>query len=188
MSTPLDQLLDDNLSVLRSTRELVERLDEVGYRQPAEPLGLSGIGPHVRHASDFYLRFLAGLRAPSGEVRRVDYDARDRDPRIETDPGHAAERLTRIMVDLRRLPEQVPDLADASLEVRSDGSPWTPSTVARELLSLLGHTVHHHALIAVLLRARGAEVPEGFGVAPSTLRHWAEQRQGADPAVSSCAR
>ena len=187
MSTTLDPFLDDNLSVLRSTRELVERLDEAGYRQPAEPLGLSGIGPQVRHASDFYLRFLTGLRAPSGEVRRVDYDARERDPRLETDPDHAAERLTRIMVHLRRLPEQVPDLADASLEVRSDGSPWTPSTVARELLSLLGHTVHR-ALIALLLRARGTEAPEGFGVAPSTLRHWAEQRQGPDPAVSSCAR
>ena len=55
----------------------------------------------------------AGPQSPAGGVGRVDYDARDRDPRIETDPGHAAERLTRIMVDLRRLPEQVPDLADA---------------------------------------------------------------------------
>jgi hypothetical protein len=46
--------------------------------------------------------------------------------------------------------------------------------MARELGMLLSHTVHHYALIAMLLRARGIEPPADFGVAPSTRAHWLE--------------
>jgi hypothetical protein len=46
------------------------------------------------------------------------------------------------------------------------------STVARELQFLLSHTVHHYALIALILRLQGFEPGEEFGVAPSTLAHW----------------
>ena len=47
----------------------------------------------------------------------------------------------------------------------------------RELQFLVSHTIHHYALIGVLLAAEGFDVslefPE-FGVAPSTLTHWKE--------------
>jgi hypothetical protein len=41
---------------------------------------------------------------------------------------------------------------------------------------LLSHTIHHYALIASLLERRGVRVRDelsGFGVAASTLEHWA---------------
>jgi hypothetical protein len=72
-------------------------------------------------------------------------------------------------------------LADAttSLLVRAEdigdpasASAWSPSSVGRELQALLGHTVHHYAIIALLLRVEGIEPGEEFGVAPSTLAHW----------------
>jgi uncharacterized damage-inducible protein DinB len=44
------------------------------------------------------------------------------------------------------------------------------STLARELLFVISHTIHHQALIAVLLSAAGRTVPEAFGLAPSTPR------------------
>jgi hypothetical protein len=49
---------------------------------------------------------------------------------------------------------------------------WTRSSIARELQSLLSHTVHHYALIAIALRLQGIEPSAEFGVAPSTLEHW----------------
>ena len=71
-----------------------------------------------------------------------------------------------------------PERTGAIVEVRSEadtlppGEPeWCPSSVRRELQFLLSHTVHHHALVKELLRARGRAIGADFGVAPSTLEH-----------------
>ncbi|MFW6292999.1 MAG: hypothetical protein ACOC7V_11860 [Spirochaetota bacterium] len=40
------------------------------------------------------------------------------------------------------------------------------STVERELAMLASHTVHHYAIIALILRIQDVPVPEEFGVAP----------------------
>ena len=48
---------------------------------------------------------------------------------------------------------------------------WSQSTVHRELQFILSHTIHHYALISVICQLWGYAVPEGFGVAPSTLKH-----------------
>ncbi len=53
----------------------------------------------------------------------------------------------------------------------ADESSWATSSVERELQFLRSHTVHHFALIAVILRLSGLEPGEEFGVAPSTLRY-----------------
>jgi hypothetical protein len=39
---------------------------------------------------------------------------------------------------------------------------------------LLGHTVHHNAIIAMIVDRHGLKLPQGFGVAPSTQRHQAK--------------
>jgi hypothetical protein len=54
------------------------------------------------------------------------------------------------------------------------GSPaadLAPSTLVRELLFLVSHTVHHFAVIRLLLAAEGIDPGEEFGTAPSTLAH-----------------
>lgn len=190
MHASVQQLIEDNVTVLRQGRELIDTLSAATYTEGQAPLGLSGVGPHVRHVSDFYLRFLGAFDGSpaAGTPRRIDYDARDRNPLTETDRGHAQDVLARIIVGLRRLAERADELDGLPLEVRSDDSPWVSSNLSRELLSLLGHTVHHHALMAVVVRAGGGATPRDIGVAPSTLRHWAEQRPAADPPVGACAR
>ena len=66
-----------------------------------------------------------------------------------------------------------------TLRVRGEGAPpevpegqWPESTLERELYVLVSHTIHHYALVAVLLRTLGVDPGPEFGVAPSTLRHW----------------
>jgi hypothetical protein len=46
--------------------------------------GQSSVGAHLRHNLDFVNALLNGIAA-----RRVDYNARPRDPRLETDRRHA---------------------------------------------------------------------------------------------------
>ena len=44
------------------------------------------------------------------------------------------------------------------------------STLGRELAYVNSHTIHHHALIAVLLALADVPVPDRLGLAPSTPR------------------
>ena len=44
------------------------------------------------------------------------------------------------------------------------------STLARELAFVVSHTIHHQAIIGVLLAIDGFAVPEQFGHSPSTPR------------------
>lgn len=171
--TPLQTLTEDNVRLLEQGLALLEELDVSLYDKAQPSVYLSSAGSHFRHLLEFYDRFLEGLK-----VGKVDYDLRQRESAIETDPVAAQERLVAVIEDLRRL-----DREPAGLLVKSDSDggaaaepPWTRSTASRELQALLSHTLHHYALIAIGLRLNGVDPGEEFGVAPSTLRYWKEQR------------
>jgi len=148
--------------VLREGAALLSALDDALYR--------TTVGPQLRHCLDFYGSFLRGLAA-----RRVDYDTRERDPLVESSRRIAGRRYAEVIAALERITGEE---ALAALEVRSEGDTvppgepeWCRSSVRRELQFLLSHTVHHHALVKELLRARGRAIGADFGVAPSTLGH-----------------
>ena len=66
---------------------------------------------------------------------------------------------------------------DAMLSVAMEGSPADSellSSIGRELEAVRSHTVHHFALISVLLRYYGLPVPSDFGVSQATLLYRAE--------------
>jgi len=164
----LPPVLAANLYCLDQAIDLLGRLPPSAFSS-GETRHAKTVGPHLRHVLDHYSSFLAGL-----PEFRLDYDARERDPRLESELGYATARLREIvgaltLVDL--------ELLEMPVEIRLEaGGPeeeqWSRSTVRRELQFLLSHTVHHFALIAVLLERHGVEVPDDFGVAPSTLKHW----------------
>ncbi len=142
------------------------------------PLAPGGtVGAHLRHVADFVRALLRDL-----EGGAIDYDRRERDERVACEPGRAARLLRELGAELATLARRDPARA---LRVRSEacvvGPAWQHSTLARELGGLLSHTVHHYALIAVLLRARGIEPPAELGVAPSTLAHWREEHAACAP-------
>jgi hypothetical protein len=144
--------------------ELIKRLDDLTYIRSAT--GTGHVGGHFRHNLDIVNNFLIGIAE-----RRIDYNRRERDIRIETDREYAVEKL-----DLAK--RRIGNLNDGILErlvsVRSEVNPttWLPSSVTRELEFVHSHTVHHHALIAEKLAGFGIAVNENFGVAPSTLKYW----------------
>lgn len=158
----LKALVDDNIALLEQSHGLIAALAPTVYA--TVPAGRrSGAGPHVRHILDHYAALLDGV---AGGV--VDYEARERDERLERDPQRALAAIEQTIRGLRALAERD---GGRVLAVSSDGHQG-PSTLARELLFLLSHTVHHQALVSLLLQNAGVEVDECFGVAPSTLRHW----------------
>jgi hypothetical protein len=58
-------------------------------------------------------------------------------------------------------------------EEHGQGDYLVSSTVGRELIYNIEHTIHHLAIVKIALKAilPSLELPEHFGVAPSTIRH-----------------
>ncbi len=158
------KLIHDNITVLARGILLLEELDDDLYSRPEPRVSSDGVGCHVRHCLDFYASLLDGLAAG-----QVDYDSRERDTRVETDRAAALERMHATADRVRAIPDPAGDVV---LLVRQDSGGWAESSIDRELQVTLSHTVHHFALIGMLLRLNGHEVDRAFGVAPSTLRHW----------------
>ncbi|MEZ6013601.1 MAG: DinB family protein [Planctomycetota bacterium] len=168
MSSTIQVLLRENVEVLRQGLVLLDKLDDDQFRTGLPALGLAGPGPHFRHVIDFYRRLLEGLEADAASPC-VDYDRRERDPRIETERRACYAAI----VDLQARLETI-ERVDRAIEVRCDQLPGTPSTLGRELQALVSHTVHHYALIAIAARGLGVDPGREFGVAPSTLAYWRE--------------
>ena len=62
------------------------------YSRPLLSLNNSTIGQHVRHTLEFFICMMEGI-----EKGVVNYDSRQRDPRIETDPQVALTKIDEIM-------------------------------------------------------------------------------------------
>jgi hypothetical protein len=153
---------------LRQGIAILESLTERDYTATARP-GWAPVGSQFRHLLDHYLAFLDGWAAG-----RVDYDARGRNRETETDPAKALRVAQWIVGELERIHFEDGDRA-VLVQIDSggnDGVPdWRPSTVGRELQFLVSHTVHHYALIKLLLEDRGVLTDEELGTAPSTAAY-----------------
>ncbi len=163
-----------SLSILKQGEALLRRLHDDEYARCLPSVFGSSIGAHIRHNLDHYACFLAGL--PGG---RIDYTARPRNTRIETKRTDALAEFARVARAFETL-----DMTGGVLRVRSESNPDsapTSSSMARELEFLMSHTVHHYAIVAILCRLQGIAMDDGFGVAPSTLRHRAECEPSCAP-------
>jgi len=169
---PEVSILTANLALLEQGSELIERLPEPLYGggggEVAKP-----VGPHFRHVLEHYSCFLDGLGA-----RRIDYDARAREAALESRRDAAVARIRELIGGLTALAgADLETPAEVRLEcgVGGESDQWSRSTLRRELHFLLSHTVHHYALIGLLLERHGHAPGPEFGVAPSTLAHWRRQ-------------
>lgn len=170
-----------NIHFLGQGLDLVQRIGDL-YAKPG-PHGQASTGAHMRHVLDCYRCFLRGLepvQVPTAAAP-VNYDDRERDPKVETDGAYASNVIRQLIAALERLK---PSDLDRSLRVQVDAAAWnqddaiwSSSSVGRELQFLLSHTVHHYAIMSLILRAEGFDPGAEFGVAPSTL----EYRRTATP-------
>lgn len=156
--------LEGNRLLLRQGIGLLERLSDELYARSRG--GWAPVGAQYRHILEHYRSFFAGLA-----TGRVDYDARARDENIERSRGVALEATRECLAALEALDGK----PDRQILVQMDTAApdaypdWRPSSLGRELQFLSSHTVHHYALIKLLLEDCGLDLGPEFGVAPSTL-------------------
>jgi uncharacterized damage-inducible protein DinB len=154
-------LQERNRAILAQLTELLDRLPADAYTAPLVVLHGQSVGRHVRHVAEFYECLL------NGGVQAVNYDARPRNPALETDPQAARRALQRVADELRTEPTDRPLLLEDADGVQQ------PTSLFRELTYLVEHSVHHMAIVKIALNVAFPAIPvaEDFGVAPSTLRH-----------------
>ncbi|GAB2661323.1 hypothetical protein GCM10027036_13830 [Flavihumibacter cheonanensis] len=145
--------------------DVMDQLTDAQYTQPCVNLSGATIGQHTRHIIEMYQCLLVGLQDSV-----VNYEARQRDIRIESDKEFAAQLLATI--------EKAVDQPNRSLSLCAGFDTDTREQVQldtnfyREIAYNLEHTIHHMALIKVgLLEISGIAIPEGFGVASSTIKY-----------------
>ncbi|NNE99809.1 MAG: hypothetical protein HKN25_12380 [Pyrinomonadaceae bacterium] len=148
--------------------ELISALDDKAFSEPVK--GAGSIGAHFRHNMDFACSFLNGL-----ETGTINYSDRERDLRVESNRDYAREQIRFLIKRFEGLSEDKYNervLVVSEIEERISHE----STISRELEFLHSHTVHHYAVIAEKLKIWNFAVDFSFGVAPSTLKYWSEEK------------
>jgi hypothetical protein len=153
------------LSLLHQMRMTIERIDDATYAAPAPGRSSGGIGGHVRHCLDHVSALLSATRTGICE-----YDRRKRGTEVEASRSAACIRIVDlsaalVCLDAPALDETV--LVESQLE---PGGPMilTRSSICRELAFVISHTIHHNAIVAQMLQARGVAMESRYGVAPAT--------------------
>ena len=161
-------------SLLEIKSQLSELPKQLYTLQPELTAG--SIGVHVRHILEHYQMLFAGL---SQGV--ICYDDRIRSEQIEQSLSTALSTLTGITSHLQTLISE----GDKTLTLKavvsghSAEEVCTETTLVRELMFIHSHTVHHQAIISILLKAESIEVSDDFGVAPATLQFRKQASSGS---------
>lgn len=162
-SGDLGHLIADHQHQLAQLAGLVGTMDAIRYMHREPPN--DSIGAHVRHLLEHY----ECLLNPDNGV--VDYDQRPRNQVLESCRNTALKSIQGIR-------QALPQIASGPVHIRylpaaasEDALVVMASSIERELLFLISHTIHHMALIALFARRAGLSVPADFGVTPSTSRY-----------------
>jgi hypothetical protein len=161
------------IAILGQGEDLLRALPAENYTRRVPLAFNASIGGHYRHCLDHFTSLLGALDADE-----VDYDHRERDVRIESQPNFALTLTRQMRAQLERLPLSALDStvrARCEVSYAHGDSPVTGSTFGRELVYAIAHAIHHYALISVMARLMEATLPEHFGVAPSTVVHNAKR-------------
>lgn len=163
--TSAKSLIRDSIIVLEDGLRLVSELSDFQF-QSEYPFSSSGIGPHCRHIYDHYTCFLQGIKSHT-----VSYESRDRDVSLERHVSVVTSKFRELIDDLAQLSERDSNSVYSLEIVHDDSSYCISTTIGRELQFLLSHTLHHFAMIRMMVVSLGVPVSKEFGMAPSTKRY-----------------
>ncbi|HYG01252.1 MAG TPA: hypothetical protein VD927_02350 [Chryseosolibacter sp.] len=156
------------LQILGQLSAIINGITQQDFTRPSNVLGGSTIGQHVRHTLEFFICFREGYNSGI-----VNYDKRAHDKRIESDKATAAAVLSQIEAFVGGLDQDKMLMLEAGYQTGDDSVVTINTNAMREIVYNIEHAVHHMAIIKIGLRdvAPYVEVPQGFGVATSTIRY-----------------
>lgn len=161
-------LIEATINKLAQVQFYLDALDDQAYQAHLEVLSYASIGAHTRHIIEFYQCLLDQC---SGG--KIDYDQRNRSNAIEEGTDTALAAIETIIDQVRAIDTDQRVKLAISYDSGSDYFELVDTSVERELVYNLEHVIHHLAIIKIGLAiiAPGLQIPEGFGVAPSTIKY-----------------
>lgn len=166
------ELIQAVIETLRQGEMLLAEISDETYTRKVPVAFNASIGGHYRHCLDHFHALLEA--ATTGDLN---YDHRERGTLVENDRFAALNATRELRAGCENLdPIFIPRLllVTCKTSYSSSGSQVCPSTVGREIMYAVAHAVHHYALMGVMGGIMGLQLPSGFGVAPSTLKHQAQ--------------
>ncbi|CAD6577752.1 MAG: hypothetical protein CYPHOPRED_000367, partial [Cyphobasidiales sp. Tagirdzhanova-0007] len=166
-------------TLLQQACELLEQIsrmsDSEGERiltYESEYIPGSTIGKHLRHSLDHFRLLLDAVPASSNAAAplQVNYDTRTRLLDMERKPAIALQSFQIMSERLSRVMERTHLDKSVQLSALTPHYQQFESSFGRELWFVALHSIHHFSLLKVIACAElKMQLPEKFGVAPSTL-------------------
>lgn len=166
-------MLSSQLEIVQQAQEFLTSVSLIDYTTQIKPHLAGSAGAHMRHVVDHYHALIHGL-----EDGVVDYNKRDRFGNIETDPKAALLAWGEIATWLEKaclLDPSTPLSVMSETSIQQTEYVTVQSNIARELVFVSSHAIHHFSLLAVIRSLQGEETPEFFGVAPATVTYLKKQ-------------
>jgi hypothetical protein len=158
-------------NVFLQLSQTLHLLSNEHYVHPGKALFNATIGQHTRHIIEMFICLEDGY-----DIAVVNYEKRKRDLRIETDKEFACTLLKEVYDELNKPNKDM--VLEAGYNEDSNDLIAFDTNYFREIAYNLEHTIHHMALIKVGIReVSDMEIPEGFGVATSTIKYRKECAQ-----------
>ncbi|NML59331.1 DinB family protein [Chryseobacterium cheonjiense] len=152
-------------SIENNLYELSQILSPVSvqlYTRESKYLFGSSIGQHVRHILEMYEVLLEGYS--SG---RFSFENRKRNHTLEENVREMLCTVEKIAAEINKKDKELICVLYDQTNIQQE----LKTTYFRELLYCFEHGIHHQALIKVALKEFEWEnIPENFGVAPSTIK------------------
>lgn len=166
-------MITSQLEILNQGKSYLAAIDDNQYVEVKAPLFSSSVGTHIRHIVDHY----QALMERKNHV--VNYNKRQRFSKIETCRLTALVAIDAIiewLTDLseHHLTESVSVISEIALSEEVDS--LTGSTLARELVFVSSHAVHHYSIIKVISGLQNVRLPDTFGIAPATASFLRQQQ------------
>ncbi len=144
---------------LRQMAELIHLIQAADFTYKPMDARLGSIGSHVRHALQYMDALLQDSRG--GDLC---YDDQRRHFDLELCRWAALRTLERRIIQLQLQGRSMDQPLRLKVAVSAQGPAMAVNTsFGRELAFVIGHTIHHNGMIAVLAHSLGIEVPDRFG-------------------------
>jgi len=159
-------MINSQINTLAQAKSYLSTVTSEQYKEVITPLFISSSGQHLRHILDHYVAIIEGL-----DIGLIDYDKRTRGGVIETDIAAASALILEIETFLLSLTDnQLQEKIQLSTEVCvvKKKVVVVNTTLARELVFVGSHAIHHFAMIDQISKAQQLVTPEQFGIAPAT--------------------
>jgi hypothetical protein len=159
-------MLNSQLEILAQGRAYLEGVSKSNYSQVITPNFISSAGAHMRHIIDHYQALMVGFYE-----QKIDYDFRLRGSDIESCPNAALDKISEIESWLTALTDDDFNqslLLSSEVSIKSKNVQIVSTSLARELLFVSSHAVHHYAMISQISFAQKTALDQNFGLAPST--------------------